>query len=377
MKRKTFYWMVMVCTLILVAGLGMACGNANSGPGDSDHLTPGEPPIDEPVSLDDTAKVTVTWNFSPETTERLRNLEENGCSGEICGQLLTPGVPPGTIELYGTLIGINELSDRGCYSPWDPTCVVDYSGDVSGGELSTTFDSPIGTLVHMAYILEGKMRADSITVSVGADSYTFTQSCILGDPNSYYTWFVISFMIQRDQDGVETIVPNPACVAEMYRVQLQVNGDSNTDAFDDTILPYDGSTEGPMLMVSSLYNDGSGTQQTMATFNAGLQAWTEDLYMAATDTSASIPMSAAVSIYRSSREPTAPPGASEPELGGVRLVTYNVGGGSPLCTTELEHWEDIDTAAGFFYAGLIERLDPTSHCVVQQADNRAAIIGGP
>lgn len=400
MKRNTWLVLVMVGVLALMGGM-IGCGQPSDDSGGGTPLSvipgTGETP---PPNPNDTVAVKIELSFTdPNDIAIMRMIEEKELERRLAGRpeiepnLITPGVPPGTILLFGTLIGMNDLGNRNCYSPWQDSdnngayeCMVNYNSSVIGGALNDTFNSPVGTLVHVAYSLNGKMRSDSVTMSIGGVSTTFTTACILRDPVTGNTWSVISFMVQRSETGVETIVPNPNCTAAMYRVRLEVSGNSATNAYDDVadklgnlLLPYNGVREGSMYFKSSLFNPGTSAQQVMASFDPAVSAWWEDLYMAATPAAAPIIMDAKISVYRDSREPTSPALTQEPALGGTRITVYNIAtGGAALCAaSELPHWEDTVLGAGVLYAGKADRLDPVTHCGIYGAFNWNTIPGGP
>lgn len=364
MKRnKVFSMMTMVFLMILMTMDLMACGSAGSGssenvapPGTDMGILPGTgEDLDDPIPDNvTTAEVTITMD--------LPGVDDYD-PGQISPQSVMPGVTP--FELFGSLIGQIDFGNRQNYDPWNYS--VPYP--VSGGQFTGTFTIPVGQTWHLGYETNGKRAAHNITIG----STPMTRACILGDPATYSTWGVVSFMVNRDENGVVTVVENPNCTAIPVVAQIRRDGDSANPLYDDEpFLPYDGTSEGPMLLNSSMAE--WPVQQTMATFVS--PAWVEPFYMYATGTGDPIINNAWFSLYQDAvRRSIVPPiNTEEPGLGGFKLVVYDMVGTTQLCaSTELVHWLDIDQTAGNFYAAHVERIDSTSMCPVQLGDNRNEI----
>jgi hypothetical protein len=273
-----------------------------------------------------------------------------------------------SFKLAGSIIGYIDLGDRSCYDP--RTCAVDYTGSVVAGQFNENFNIPVETTWHLNFIADGKFGAHNITIG----GTTMKNACILGDSKTYFTWGAVSFIINRDG----TVTENPNCTAVPVIAKLIRSGDSQRWFYDDKpFLPYDGVSEGPMELQSSMTN--RITPQNMTTFVPGT-GWVEDFYMFATAVTDPIFQNGWFSIYQDAiRRSAVPPiYTDEPGVGGLYLNIYDATGTVALCTTpantELVHWHDVDIRPGKeIYAAMVERIDPVSGCPLQQADNRMSI----
>jgi len=365
--KKRVTWLAILVFSLMITGL-VACQSSgtDSHAWRTDSFTPTTPaapttpPLGEndPPNPNDTVTLTMTIP-----------LGSNCPDGAICSNLVTPGVPPSQIYLFGTVI------NRACYWPGiaPAGCAVDYSSQVVGGNLVVSFTVPVETYLHLAYSLANQFRFDNIRIN----GNNITSYGVLGTaPNQ---WGVACFIVHRDQAGAVTVGGNPACTAVARRIRIRVTGDSDNDglydpppAFDDPIIPYDGvDTREDIRFQSSLWlvtNPGGVWQRLV--WDAPATSYTETFYSVLTT------MGAWFTVYRPARDPLAPPGTYEPEVGGVFADVYNLGGGAILCSRELVHFEDLDPAATFWYGALITGID-AGNCVTQGTDTRGVIVSGP
>lgn len=355
--KKVLSLMAMVVMLIVTMGLVMACGNA--GPNGS---------ADTPAIVD--------HGTSADIRVSVGGLPDNGAcaEGAICSASTVPGaINP--FELFGNLIGQIDWSNSSMYDPWN--YAVDYSGGVSGGQFNQALPMDVGRTYFMGASTNGKLMAHGFVIG----GTPMTHACILG--TAPYTYGVVSWIVNRDETGQVYVTENPACTAVPIVGRLVSSGDSQTAAYDDMsdtlglLTPYDGVTEGAQILQSSATNWTA--PQTMATFIAGT-GWAENFYgyaTAATDTQI---WAGWFSIYRDATIRTAVPPVNglQPGLGGVYLNIYDATNTTALCvtpaSTELVHWEDLDATANYFYAALVDRVDSTTYCPVQQADNRNEVL---
>ncbi len=358
MKKRVLITFVIMT--IVTMGL-MACGNGEGSHSGTDEmvLNTGEDftKIIDPDN--EVATVEVTFTVPGE---------------EVCpvGMICPASVVPGAVnpfEMFGSMIGQINLGDRSLYDPWNNA--IDYSWAVVAGQFSATFNIPVGVTWHLGYSTNGKMAAHNITIG----GTTMQYACILG--TAPYTWGVVSFIVNRDETGAVTVTENPYCTAIPVVLGLTRSGDSQTALYDDNpFLPYDGVSEGPMVLQSTATT--WATPQTMATFVAGT-GWVEDFYGYATAATDPVLWAGWFSVYQDAVRRTAVPPVNpeEPGLGGLYLNVYNAAGTVALCTapanTELHHWQDYDPAATNWYAAVIDRIDSASSCPVQQAENRFSV----
>jgi hypothetical protein len=285
--------------------------------------------------------------------------------------LVTPGVPPGTIKLAGT------IESGQC---WDvfataPSCWVDRSSEVVGGVLNHSYTVRAGDPYHIVYSLANQRRVDQIRVN----GVALTSYGVLG--TAPYQWVVACFIPQRDQAGAITINPNANCTAQVRQVTLVYTGDTGGSGtgnytngvynmpYDDSAVPYNGIIEGPIHLQASYWESPNpgGVWQTW-TYVAG---YTETFYSVATT------QSAYWTIYHNCRDPLAPPGCSTAGIGAY-VDVRNVGGGAILCTTQLVHYDDLDPSApGYWYGPVITGINPTTGCATQDIDTRGIVVGGP
>jgi hypothetical protein len=366
--RKNFVtWMAIFAMMFLVSGGMIACSdNSGGSPGGNEIVLDTGENFDNPdIDPDaDMANVTVAFTVPGEPTG------PECLPGTICQQSVIPGaVNP--FELFGSLIGQIDLGDRSCYDP--RTCAVDYSGSVVAGQFNATFAIPVGQTYHLAFKTNGKLAAHNITI--GGTTMQF--ACMLGSGN--YTWGVVSFIVNRDEFGAVTVTENPYCTAVPVVAALQVSGNSSLPQYDDPYAPYNGVTEGPMILQSSMADWAAPV--TMATFVN--PAWVEDFYMFTTpqvtaQVPTPIPNTAIFSIYYDATLPLRniipPVTPTEPNLGGNTLTIYNAARTVQLCApTELQYWEDIDLTPTNYYGAIVNEISNATSCPVQNADNRFSI----
>jgi len=297
------------------------------------------------------------------------------CPEGNCGSPITPGVPPGTIKIAGT------IENDQCLDVFatNPSCWIDRSAEVIGGTLFRSYTVRAGNPYHIIYSLENQRRVDQIRVN----GTLLTSFGVLGTPP--YQWVVACFIPEKDKNDKLIISPNPNCTAQIAQVRLVFTGDSGGSGsigsytngaynmpYDDPQVPFfDGKKEGPIHLQTSYWEDPkpSGVWQTWA-WNTELNAYTETFYSVATT------QSAYFTIYNPCRNPLAPKGCHEPGF-GVYVDVMPVGGGAIQCTTQLVHYEDLDPSAKNWYGAVISGINNTTHCATQGADTRSVVVAGP
>ncbi|HDQ22347.1 MAG TPA: hypothetical protein ENN28_00035 [Candidatus Uhrbacteria bacterium] len=351
MKRKVF--------AVLVAMIFMAC--VFSCAGDSGRSNPadlGEGPAPDPKQV---TEVTVGIPLNEEDLWQ--------------PTLVTPGVPPGTIEVFGT------IESRVCYDPYSG-CAVDRTSQVVGGVLNISYTVPVNTYLHIGYALDNQLRFDGITINgvplynlPAMDGTPITNIGMLGGaPNNYG---VACFIVNRNQDGVVSVNGNPGCNQTPYRLRIRVTGDNNANGvydapFDDTLVPLTGSQAGEEYRYqTSLWLDPmpGGIWQTLV-WDPATTSYSETYY--------SVLSSQAMwfGVHNPCRDPLAPPGCYEPRF-GVWADVIPFGGGGVLCSTNLVHYEDVDTGAGFWIVALTDGISTATNCILQGADTRGVVVSGP
>jgi hypothetical protein len=353
-KNKGGLWMLaLIASLVLLFGTMTACA-----PDSSNDTETGED-FTQPVPQE-TVEVTISIPVPGSLTKT--EVPE----GEINMQSVIPGSVP--FQLFGSLIGQINFGNRLRYDP--RADAVTYP--VSGGQFTDTFTIPVGQTYHLGAITNGKLFAHNITIG----STLMQHACIIGS-GDYYSYGVVSFIVNRDQNGQVTVTENPNCTHTPVISRLVRNGDSQLALYDDNpFLPYNGTAEGPMTIQSSVATWAS--PQTMATFVAGT-GWVEDFYTY-TSTASDLQIWAGwFSVYQDAvrRNVVPPVNPLEPGLGGLYLRTYAANGTTPLCVapanTELTYWIDWDATANNFYGAEVERIDSVTNCPVVLGDNRMSI----
>ena len=294
------------------------------------------------------------------------HLDSQAVQSEKGGQFVSYMVTPGgnQIWLYGTVINRTQY--------W-PSVAVDYTAQVVGGNLTVTFFLPIGTYLHIGYSLGNpatglQNRVDNISFNSGqypAAGNPATYSVLGTAPNQ---WPVLCLIANRDQDSASTITGNPNCTAVLRQVVIRVTGNSTNNIYDDTILPYTGAQPGEQVRIQTNLWMSTAILPDMTWVPA--DAAYEYVFYTVADTQGFW-----VHLDRPSREPTAPPGTYEPELGGSFIDIKPLGGGANvICSAELVNWNDVDPGAGYWYAaygnGSACPFAPTT-------DNRAFVVTGP
>jgi hypothetical protein len=283
----------------------------------------------------------------------------------------TPGVPPGSIKLNGSMI------DEQCQDAFNAKCWVDYSSQVVGGTLNFTFTAQEDKSYTLVYSLSGERRVDKISVN----GKTLTSFGVLG--TSPYQWVVACFIPHREQTGALTINPNPNCEAQIVQVRLVYTGDTGGSGigsytngeynmpFDDPISPFNGKKEGPIHLQTSYWDDPNpnGKKQIWV-WEEKMQAYTATFHSVATD------QAALISVYHNCRNPLAKQDCHEPGF-GLYSDVMPVGGGAIQCTTQLVHYNDIDPSPNYWMAAIITGINNATHCITQGADTRGMVISGP
>jgi len=354
----------IVLGILLVFG-AISCGTSSDGGARQGNYTPVAPPTppDQPPPPSDGETTAVNLEINEITT----------CPpGVSC--LVTPGVPPGTIKLAGT------IESGQC---WDvfataPSCWVDRSGEVVGGTLNHSYTVRIGDPYHIVYSLANQRRVDSIRIN----GIALTSFGILG--TAPYQWVVACFIPQRDQTGLITINNNPNCTAQVSQARLVYTGDTGGSGaigsytnsaynmpYDDSAVPYNGAAEGTIHLQTSYWENPNpgGVWQTWV-WNGAMNAYTETFFSVATT------QGAYFTVYHPCRDPLAPPGCNSPGF-GVYLDVMPLGGGAVQCTTQLVHYEDVDPDVTFWYGATITGINNATHCATQGADTRGIVVGGP
>lgn len=294
----------------------------------------------------------------------------SSCSGEMCAELVTPGVPPGTIDVFGT------IESRVCYDPY-AGCAVDRSSEVVGEVLNHNYTVPLETPLHIAHAQDNQLRFDGISINgtnlynlPAADGTAITNIGLLGTaPNQYG---VACFIVHRDEADVISVTGNPACNESPYQLRIRVTGDNNANGafdmpFDDTLVPLTGSQAGEEYRYqTSLWLDpmpGGAWQQLV--WDPGTNSYSETYY------SVLAGQAMWFGIHNPCRDPLAPAGCYEPRF-GVWVDVMPFTGGAPLSSTNLVHYEDTDTGAGFWVTALTDGINTTTNAIIQGADTRAS-----
>jgi len=353
MKRKVFSFLA---TLMLVIGF-VAC----SGGSGSDSSAIGESPAVNPSNPKDMVDITVGIPYPGD--------------GNMHANLVTPGVPPGTIAVFGT------IEDRTCYDPF-AGCAVDRTGQVVGGVLQINYTVPANTNLHIAYGLDNQLRFDGITINgtglynlAAPDGTAVTNIGLLGTaPNQYG---VACFIVNRDEAGNVSVHGNANCDQTPYRLRIRVTGDNNANGafdmpFDDTLVPLTGAQAGEEYRYqTSLWLDpmpGSVWQQLV--WDPATTSYSETYY------SVLAGQAMWFGIHNPCRDPLAPAGCYEPRF-GVWADVMPFGGGAVQCQTNLVHYEDTDTGAGVWVVALTDGINPGTNCIMQGADTRGIVVSGP
>lgn len=357
-KRTSYHWLTLFS--FVIALLVVACGSNQGG-----NTSGGAPELNELPAPNPTEVSTVTVSF-PMCPE-----------GALCSALVTPGVPPGTIDTYGT------IENGQCYDPHNVTCRVPRTAQVVGGNLNITYTVPVNTFLHIGFVLANQIRVDGIRIN----GILLTTFGALGTaPNQ---WPVACLIINRDQAGVVTVGGNPACTAQVSRLRLVITGDSGgsgaignytngtySTPYDDTLVPYTGAKPGEdFRLQTSLWADPSpgGIWQQLV-WDAAMNAYTETFFSVLNTQAASF------NVHHPSREPTCagatPACPYVPEF-GIYADIMPAAGGAVQCTTQLVHYEDFDPTAAFWIGETTTGINTTTHCVTQGADTRGIVVSGP
>lgn len=289
-------------------------------------------------------------------------VESSPCpEGATCGALVIPDNPPGTIKFYGSL----ENSE--CYSPLDPKCLVDRTAEVVGGQITHTYTVPPNTYMHTGAVLNNTYNLKDIQIN-GTPVTTFAS---LG--KQYNMWPVACLIVRDSQTRVVTIDGNPNCHARAYSLRIRVTGGSNNkNPFKDLIAPYTGTKAGEeiKLQTSLWLNPMPGGIWQSMPWDPRFEAYTEFFPTILSD------QSAYFALYHPSRNPVAAPGTYEPAFGTFADV-MDPKTGQILCSSELVHYLDIDQSPGYWFAAVIDGINPANSCVIQGVDTRGVVVTGP
>ena len=369
-EMRTLNWLVLLASVLLMV-IVTACGQ--SGPSKAPY-TPtfpaitGTPPFESPSpNPADTADVIFSFP-NPNCPE-----------GAICSALVTPGVPPGIIDTYGT------VESEQCYDPHNLACRVPRTGQVVGGNLNITYTVPINTYLDIGYVLANQIRVDGIRIQ----GTLLTSFGALGTaPNQFP---VACFIVRRDQAGAITVGTNPGCTAIVKRLRLVVSGDSGgvgissytnnvyngTSSFDDGIVPYTGLQAGEDIRITtSLWaNPTPGGVWQALVWDATANAYTETFYSVLAN------QAAFFTIHHPSRDPLcmgASPACDYVPGYGAYLDNQPLGGGVSSCTTQLIHYIDLDPSANYWIGITTTGFNTTApNCVTQGAETRGLPISAP
>jgi len=360
-RSRLVVFLGIVLGLLLAFG-AISCGQAGDSGGNNtveapDNPTPPTPPPVECQDGDDCDEITMS-------------LGVNTCpEGAQC--IVTPGVPPGTIKIAGT------IESGQCWDARNLACWADRSNEVAGGQLVHSYTIRIGDPYHIVYSLANQMRVDGIRIN----NTPLTSFGVLGTGSSQ--WAVACFIPQRDQGGTITIQPNPNCTAQIRRVRLVITGDTGGSGigsytngtynmpYDDSEVPYNGDEE--MRLETSYWElprPGVPPVWQTIVWDGGMSAYTETFYSVATT------QGAYFGIQHPCRDPLAPPGCYMAAFGAY-LDVMPVGGGAVQCTTQLWHYIDVDLGPGFWYDAIITGINPATNCVTQDGDTRGIVVPGP
>ncbi|MCX6746013.1 MAG: hypothetical protein NTX00_03250 [Candidatus Parcubacteria bacterium] len=359
MEKKSFIWLATMIIGLTIAVWLTGCSGSGNGATPSTGLSPidGVPP--DPT---DTTSIDVGISVDPGQVQQCP-------TGIICSKLVTPGVPPGTIKVCGT------IENQQCWDAFatTPSCWVDRSGEVVGGQLHHSYTVPIETPLHMEYSLANQKRVDGITINGTA----LTSFGVLG--TAPYQWVAACFIIHRDQAGVITVGTNTNCTAQVRQARLVYTGDTGGSGaigsytnsvyntpYDDPMVPFNGTLEGPIKFQAGYWelpNPGTPPVWQTWVWNAALSAYTETFFSVATT------QATYWTIFHPCRDPLAPPGSYCPGFGAY-LDVMPLGGGAVQCTTQLVNYNDMDAGAGFWPGIYITGINPATGCATQGADTR-------
>jgi len=309
-------------------------------------------------------------NEVSETVNITVSIPASNCPDGNCGSPITPGVPPGSIKLNGSVI------DEQCQDAFKPQCWVDYSSQVVGGMLNFTFTAQEDKAYTLVYSLSGERRVDKIQVN----GKTLTSFGVLG--TSPYQWVVACFIVHKEQTGRFIINPDPTCTAQITQVRLVYTGDTGGDRgndysngkydmpYDDPTLPYNGKKEGLIYLQTSYWdNPNPNGKRQIWVWDEKMHAYTATFYSVATT------QAALFSVYHDCRDPLAPKECSVPGF-GLYLDVLTSDGKSVQCTRQLVHYVDVDPTIKYHFAAEIEGFSDRG-CVIQRADTRGAVVTGP
>jgi len=356
-KRTSHNWLALfslVIALFVVFGIS-ACGSSQ-GSGGAPELN--EFPAPNPA---DVSTVTISFPMCPE--------------GALCSALVSPGVPPGTIDTYGT------VENGQCYDPHNVTCRVPRTAQVVGGNLNITYTVPVNTYMHIGYVLANQIRVDGIRIN-GTALTTF--GALGTAPNQ---WPVACFIVNRDQAGVVTVGGNPACTAQISRLRLVITGDSGGSGlgnytngtyntpYDDWSVPYTGAAGEDIRLQTSLWADPSpGGVWQQVVWDAAMNAYTETFFSVLNTQAVTF------NVHHPSRAPEcsgATPACNYVPGTGIYADIMPAAGGAVQCTTQLVHYEDFDPTAAYWIGETTTGINTVSHCVTQGADTRGILVTGP
>lgn len=364
MKKGYKAFLMVAATFLLALAFNCAPGTDPSGGGSPKNI-PGTNDVEISVGIDFTDDETgynPFWDIRP--------------------MLVTPGVPPTLLQIYGT------IEDRACYNPY--TCSHDRTSEVIGGAWHHTYQVPVNTPLHIGYGLGNYLRADGITINgVALTNYqALPRTPSATNPSQYP---VACFIINRNQDGTNTVVGDPSCTAVARRGQVVVSGDSGGAGlasysngaynmpFDDPFL----MNSGAYLAYSGAPGEGPITIQTGNWLNPTPGGVTQSMVLVGNVYIEDIPFILSnqanyFAIHHPARDPlcvgAVPACLAEPQY-GIYFNVLPLAGGAPLCTTQMVHYVDFDATAASYVGETYTGFSTTTNCLTQDADTRSAPAG--
>ena len=279
-----------------------------------------------------------------------------------------PSVPPGQIYLYGPMLSMNNLSINNLnMNNVNPANGIDYSSQVVGGQLNSTFAVPEKRPLIIGDSLNNQNRVNNIRVN----GELVTSYGVLGAPP--YQFPVTCFTVQRYDSGFVKIEGCDSHKSKLFKLRIRATGDDNGNGkynspFDDLLVPYRGNPKEDIRIETSLWRNPlpGGIWQYMI-WDKTLKAYSAIFQNILAD------QSAYFAIHHPDRR-SETPGTYETAF-GVFADVMDAKTDDVLCTSKLVHYLNFGTSSNPHFVAVIDGINTANGCVIQGANTMAIVIG--